>query len=525
MKKVSVFILLIIIILTLTNCSREEEKAAEELPHFIFGDKGSTESLDPRYASGEIEQRIHFALFEGLVTYDPKTLEPIPGVAEKWDISEDGITYTFYLRKDAHWSDGTPVTAQQFEDTWLDLLKNYRFITDLYMIKGAEEFHSGNTGPDAVAIRALDDFTFQFDLTGPVPYALTLLSDIEFIVLPIHVLEKYGNQWTEPEFFVGNGPFVLDHYIPGDRIVVRKSETYWDKKNVHLGQITTLFIEDEDIGLEMYQAGELDWYCSHPGGQLTNLLNTPYVHLNPTITTYFYRFNMRIPPLDDSRIRTALTISINRRELIDTVLEGSKFPAFGITPPLSFYPAVVGFEEDIERARALIAEAGYANGEGFPELVLSFNDEGEHRKIAEYVQKKWSENLGVEVKLKGLEWSEFLERFQKHDFEIQRGGWYGHYLDPNTFLEPFVTDNEWNFPGMSNSEYDALIKKAGRMKSGQERFDVLREAEEILIGQEMAIMPFYYYVNMNLINTEVWGGWYENVMDWHPWKGIYKKEL
>ena len=525
-NKTVLFFMLIPIILFLT-CSREPEKSVEDLPHFIFGDAEDPISLDPRYDAFPIAKRLHFALFEGLVTFNPETLEPEPGVAENWEISDDGLTYTFHLRRDALWSDAAPVTAHHFVESWLDRLKpdtDYLDSTDMFIISGAMDYSSGNSGSDKVAIRAVDDYTFQFDLTAPTPYILTLLPDQIFFALPFHVINKYGDRWTDPEFFVGNGPFTLENHIPGDRVVVRKSESYWDKNKVNLGTITTLFIMDKEVALEMYQAGELDWYPTLPAGRLTDLLNTPYVHLNPTFTSYFYRFNMRIPPLNDIRVRKALAYSINRRELIDTVLESSKFPAYGLTPPLYSYPAVIGFKEDTEKARELLAEAGYPGGDGFRELVLTFNESKGHQMIAEYCQKTWAEELGIIVKLKSLQWEDFVNNYTILNFEIQRGGWYGHYLDPNAFLDMFVTGSDTNWPGMSNTEYDSLIRTAGQMKYGQERFGVLRKAEEILITEELPIIPFYYYMNENLIDTNIWGGWYENVMDWHPWKWIYKKE-
>jgi len=524
MKKIYVSILILIIGTSVFAIGKVEEPP-EELPHFVIGFDSVPDSVP---LTGALGFYLGFALFEGLVTWNPQTLEAVPGVAESWEISGDGLTYTFKLRRNAVWSDGTPVTADQFIDAWLHILDpetQNREEFSLFVFKGAEEFRTGEAGPEDVAIRALDEHTLQFELVDPVPYALFILGFKDFGPLPTHIIEKYGDQWTDPEVFVGNGPFVVAQWLPGNRAVFRKSDNYWDRDSVRLGRVTILQIEDPDTALDMFQAGEIDMTSMIvPYDQLVDLLSAPYIQLYPLFQTEYYYLNMKSPPLDDVRVRKALTISINRAELIEKALGGLGYPAFGLSPPMPFYPAVIGFEENTEKARSHLSEAGYPQGEGFPEITLIYNDNRQKNiRTAEYIEQQWAENLGIVVNRQGMSWDDYRNAKGTGDFGIARYGWWGHYLDPNCFLELFTGGYEKNPSGFSNSEYDGLLERASRMPAGQERLDLLRKAEEILINDEMVIIPLYYYMYEQCIDTEIWGGWYGNVMHVHPWKWIYRK--
>lgn len=506
---------------------KEEPAKAAVLPSFVFNNGTEPQSLDPAVITGVPEHNIYMALFEGLVSYDPKTLHAVPGVAESWKISDDSLTYTFKLRKNAVWSDGTPVTAKQFVDSWLRLLNpdtaaEYAYMMNM-VIKGAEEYNSGKAGPEVVQIRALDDYTFQFDLKGPAPYALDMLPHYAFAVHPTHVVEKYGKDWTNPKNIVSNGPFVLQQWIPNDKIVVVKNEKYWDAKNVKLGKVTFLPIEDEATALNLYLEGSVDWIELVPDARLDEMKKHPAYHVNAAFITYYYIFNTTRKPFDDTRVRKALAMSINRQELVDKVTRGGQFPAFGMTPPLPDYPEVVGFKEDPEAAKQLLAQAGFPGGKGFPKLSILYNTSEGHKRIAEYVQQKWSEVLGLDVQIENQEWKTYLDTRSAQNFDVARAGWQGDYVDPNTFLDMWITTSELNDGKWSNLDFDDLIDKASRLPAGKQRYDTLRKAEEILINKDMAVMPFYFYTRTNWIDTNKWVGWYENILDVHPWKYIGKK--
>lgn len=524
---------LMVMALALTSCSKkseEEQPAAVEAEPVVFTYNNSAEpsSLDPAAIEGTPEHSIYMCLFEGLVTYDPKTLNPVPGVAESWEVSEDALTWTFKLRQNATWSDGVPITAQTFVDSWLRFMAPETAAVYAYLpamvIKGASEYNAGEADRGTVAIRALDDRTFQFDLNGPAPYVLGMLTHYSFAAVPLHAIEKYGDEWIRPENFVGNGPFTLEEWIPQDKIVVTKSETYWDAEAVQLDKIIIYPIEDENTALNMYLQGEIDWIPLVPDARLDEMKLRDDYHNNATFITYYYQFNTTRKPFDDPRVRKAMALSIDRQELVDRVTRAGQIPAYGLTPPLADYPAVVAFKEDLQAAKELLAEAGFPDGQGFPHFTLIYNTSEGHRKIAEYVQQKWAENLGITCDIENQEWATFLDNRQSQNFEVARAGWQGDYLDPNTFLTDLLHSQSGNNDGKyTNPQYDALLDKASLMPAGPERFAVLREAEEIAIGEDMGVMPFYFYSKVNWIDTNVWGGWYPTVMDVHPLKDIYKK--
>ena len=535
-KAILVLVAIALIFGIFAGCAKEEAaEAAEAAPAaaepvvFKFVNGAEPESLDPAQIEGNVEHNIYTALFEGLVGYDPESLDAVPGMAESWEVSDDNLTWTFNLRKDAVWSDGTPVTAPQFVDSWLRFMAPETAAVYAYLpamvIKGAAEYNAGEAGPETVAIRALDDYTFQFDLTGPAPYVLGMLTHYAFAVVPVHAIAEFGDEWTRPENMVSNGPYNLKSWTPQDKIIVVKSDTYWDKANVGCDEIVIYPIDDQNTATNMYLNGEVDWIMETPPNQLDKMkLDKGYI-TNATFITYYYQFNQTKPPFDDVRVRAAFTMAIDRQELVDKVTRGGQFPAFGLTPPLpGLYPAVVAFEEDYDKARALLAEAGYPNGEGFPETTILYNTSEGHKSIAQYVQQKWAEVLGVEVQIENQEWATYLDNKQNQNFEVARAGWQGDYVDPNTFLTDLLYSGSGNNDGKyASDEFDGLLAKAATMPGGPERFDVLREAEELAMGEDFAVMPFYYYSSANWIDRDVWGGWYPTVQDIHPLKNIYKK--
>ena len=245
--------------LIFAGCGKKSSSSADN--EFIIGNGAEPQSLDPVKIQGNPEHRINLALFQGLVTYDPKTATAIPGVAESWDISDDGTVYTFHLR-DAVWSDGTPITAQTFVDSWLRMIAPETAAQYAYMVtmivKGADDYNSGKADASAVGIRAVDDKTFEMQLTGPAPYAIDMLAHYAFSPVPIHAIEKFGNDWIKPGNFVGNGPFILESWVPQEKITVVPNEKFWNKDKVYLSRITFLPIEDMNTAFEKYKAGEMD---------------------------------------------------------------------------------------------------------------------------------------------------------------------------------------------------------------------------------------------------------------------------
>jgi len=501
--------------------------AGREPVVFTRNNGAEPESLDPAVIEGVPEHNIYMCLFEGLVTYDPKTLDAVPGLAESWTVSDDALTWTFKLRK-SNWSDGVPITAHTVVASWLRFLAPETAAVYAYLpgmiIKGAEAYNAGEAGPEAVAIRALDDYTFQFELNGPAPYVLGMLPHYAFAVVPMHAIEKYGDQWTRPGNFVGNGPFTLESWVPQDKLVMTKNNAYWDAGAVKLDKVVFYPIDEENTALNMFLQGDIDWIEQVPSARLDEMKLRNDYHNNAAFITYYYEINHTIKPFDDVRVRKALAMAIDRKEIVERVTRGGQFPAYGLTPPLPHYPEVVAFEENFDKARALLAEAGFPGGRGFPNFSILYNTNEGHKQIAEYVQQKWAEVLGINCTIENQEWATFLDSRQNQQFSVARAGWQGDYVDPNTFLTDLLHSASGNNDGKyNNPKFDALLAKAATMPAGQARLDVLREAEELAIGEDVALIPFYFYARSNWIDTNVWGGWYTNILDVHPYKNIYKK--
>ncbi len=493
---------------------------------FIQWNEAEPASLDPHLISGIPEHRIQMALFEGLIIYDPKTANGIPGLAESWKISNDGKTYTFKLRK-ATWSDGVPITAQTFVDSWLRILNPetaapYAWFPAMF-IAGAKEYNSGKTGPESVQIKAIDERTFQVSLVGPLPYVIGALAHYSFSVVPIHAIKKYGKEWTDPKNFVGNGPFILESWKPQDRLTCIPNPKYWDRSAVKLDRVTFLPVDNNNTGYNLYINGECDEAPNVPLDQMASVRLRNDYHNSPRLGSYYYVIQNQKPPFNNPKIRKALAMSIDRKTLVEKITSRGELPAYSMVPPMSGYNPASGNKEDIASAKQLLADAGYPNGKGFPKFEILYNTHEAHKKIAEFIQQQWEENLGIKCELLNQEWKTYLETRRQGDFQISRAGWIGDYMDPNTFLDMFVTGIEMTGSRYSNPKYDELIKKASTMPSGKGRFDVLRQAEEILINQDQVVIPIYYYTSNNLIDTNKWGGWHDNTMDYHPYKNIYRK--
>ncbi|MBP7263027.1 MAG: peptide ABC transporter substrate-binding protein [Spirochaetia bacterium] len=495
---------------------------------FIMNNGAEPATLDPSNISGVPEHHIYMALFDGLVTYDPKTSLAAPGVAESWSTSADGLTVTFKLRKST-WSDGTPITAQTVVDSWLrtlhpDTAAEYAYMVNM-VVKGAEAYNTGKGSAADVAIRALDDYTFQVDLLGPMPYAVDMMAHYAFAILPMHVIAEKGTEWIKPENMVSNGAFVLQEWKPQESLTVVKNTKYWDAKNVKLSKITFLPIEDQLTAYNKFKAGEIDWASGVPLDLIDEVKLRPDYQGNPQVATYYYIFNMTREPFTDVRVRKALTMALDMQELVDKVLKGGQIPANGLVPAMAGYTPVDGNPFNPEEAKRLLADAGYPNGKGFPETTLLYNTNEGHKKIAEWAQESWKQNLGITtISLDNKEWGTFLDiRQNLHDFDFCRAGWVGDYLDPNTFLDMFLANSGLN-DGLYNSPaYDELVRLAAT-QSGAERMESLRQAETIMITDDQHVIPFYHYVNQDLIDLSKWDGWYPNPLGSHPWKYIAPKE-
>ncbi|MDR2617598.1 MAG: peptide ABC transporter substrate-binding protein [Treponema sp.] len=494
---------------------------------FVIGNGTEIQSIDPSQIEGVPEHRVYMALFEGLVVNDPKTNKAQPGVAESWTISADGSVITFKIRSGITWSDGTPITAQTVVDSWLHHLNpatasNYAYLPGM-VVKGADLYNTQGGKPSDVAIRAVDASTFEVTLVGNVPYAIDMFAHYAFSPLPMHAINKFGSDWIKPGNFVSNGPFVLQEWIPNDHLTVVPNDKYWNKANVHLSKITFLPIEDTNTAYQAFKNGEIDWSTNIPLAIIDQLKLDKDYRVATQLGSYFYYINMNHPILKDVRLRKALSMSFDRQELIDRVVKGGQVPAFALVPPIGDYKPATGTGYDVAAAKRLLAEAGYPEGRGLPTFTIIYNTLDSHKVIAEYLQQVWKTNLGVNVTLQNLEWATFLEERKTSRMELGRAGWIADYADAQNFLDLLITGGGNNDGHYSDPEYDRLIRQASAMPGGPARDAVLRQAEEIAVTRDQAVIPIYYYVSQNIIDLDKWDGWYTNPQDTHPWVGIRKK--
>jgi oligopeptide transport system substrate-binding protein len=493
---------------------------------FVMNNGSEPQSLDPALTSGVPESRLAYSLFEGLVVNDARTSQPVPALSDKWTVSADKKTYTFHIRP-AQWSDGNPISAQDFVNSWLRVLDPKTASPYAYLlgdnIEGAKSYNAGKGPAQDVKIKAVDAQNLQVTFVGPLPYALNMLTHSSFSVTPTQTIAKFGGDWIKPDHFVGSGPFVLKSWRPQDRIVVARNEHYWDAKNIHLKTITYLPIEDQNVAYDKYKAGEIDYLPddSVPVGKIDEIkLRKDYQHLAGS-SVYYFIFNTTRKPFNDVRVRKALSMAVNRQDLVDKVLKAGDVASAGLVPAIQGYVTAKGNPFNLAEARKLLAAAGYPNGQGFPKVPLIYNTSARHKMICEYIQQAWKTNLGIEVELQNLEWNTFLDTRQKtHNFLMARAGWLADYPDAGNYLDMFKTGAGNNDGLYSNKQYDELLARAAKMAGGDARNKVLQQAEEILVGKDQAVSPWFFYVNKSLINQQKWSGVYANAMDIHPTKWI-----
>lgn len=521
--------------LLLVACTGGESRVArgdiEGVLH--FGNGTEPQGIDPHITTGVPESRIQQALFEGLVSKDPATLEPVPGVAERWEVSEDGLTYRFHLRADARWSDGTPITAEDYRWSWWRALQpalgnEYAYM--LFPLHNAEAYLGGKIDDfSQVGVKVIDDRTLEVRLGAPTPYFLQLLDHHSFYAVPRHVLERHGSPtdrftgWTRPGNFVGNGPFVLTEWKLNRYVRVERNPEYWDADAVRLNAVVFYPTENTTTEERMFRSGQLHRTNETPIDKIPQYLarQTGELHMDTYLGTYYYQLNITRPGLDDVRVRRALAMAIDRRTLIDTVMRGVNIPAWTMTPPgtLGYEPPKL-FEFNPEEARRLLAEAGYPDGRGMPTLEILYNTHEQHRKIAVAIQQMWKQHLNIDVRMLNQEWKVYLDSRHSMNYSIARAGWIGDYVDPTSFLDLWITDGGNNNTGWSNAEYDELIlRRIPSMKTTEERLAGFHRAETILM-QEMPAIPIYTYVTKHLLKPSV-KGMPHNIMDFISFKHVY----
>lgn len=490
------------------------------------------QTLDPHVATGFIEYQVFIALFEGLMVLDPVTNEPRPGVAEKWEMSADGLTYTFHLRPAARWSNGDPVTAEDFVFSMRRILtpalaSEYSYF--LHYLKDGRAFNEGKIA-DAAAVgaRAVDTHTLELTLEHPVPYFLALLTHQAY--MPVHraSVEKAGrfddrtSPWAKPGALVGNGPFELKTRQTNQRIVAERNPHYAGAVAPRLNAVEFLVMENSQAGDAAFRAGQAHVTDVLPLSRVPAYREekNPDLRTSPFISTGFLLFNTKKAPFTDPRVRQALSLAIDRRAVTGRVMRGGELPAQGFVPPgTAGYTPAPRKAYDPERARQLLKEAGFPGGEGLPTIDAQYPTNDRTRSILEAVQEMWRRELGVNVQVGNVEWKVFLDALTQRTYQIGFMAWVGDYIDPNTFLSMMLSDSGNNRTDWANPKYDALLARAEVTLDPAARTALLHEAETLLLD-EQPIVPLWHSTRNYLLHPSV-RGFTPNLMDLHGYQHLW----
>ncbi|MEY0036192.1 ABC transporter substrate-binding protein [Providencia rettgeri] len=471
--------------------------------------KDEPASLDPVKSVGLTEAQVMRDLFEGLVNQDDHG-KPIPGVAQRWDTADNRI-WTFTLRSDAHWSNGDPVTAQDFVYSWQRLVSPgttspFAWFAALAGINNAQDIIDGKLPVEQLGVEAVDTHTLKITLNKPVPYFPSLTAN--FSLFPVHqkTVEKFGNDWIKAGNLVGNGAFVLSDRVVNEKIVLVPNKKYWDHQNTVITKVTFVPINQESHATNRYLAGDLDITESFPKQRYQKLLkDIPNEVFTPDqLGTYYYAFNTQRAPTDDVRIRKALSMAIDRQLIANKVLGTGEKPANYFTPDVTdgfkpekgLYNSYSQKELD-QQAKVLLQQAGF--GPNHPlELTLLYNSSENHQKIAIAIASMWKKKLGAEVKLVNQEWKTYIDSRNTGNFDVIRASWIGDFNEPSTFLSLLTSQHSGNIPKFNNPIYDEVIASASIETNAQLRNRYYNNAEAI-IAKEAPIAPIYQYTNARLI--------------------------
>ena len=481
-------------------------------------------SLDPALATGTHDSWAMQHMFEGLMKYNEKG-EVVEGMAKEMKVSDDGLKYTFTLRDDAKWSNGDPLTAQDFEFAWkrvLDPETASEYSYQLYYLKNGEAYNNGEAKAEDVGVKAVDDKTLEVELETATKYFPGLAAFYTLYPVPKAIVEKNPDWAKDPKKgdFVTNGPFVIKDWKHNEGIDLVKNDQYYDKDKVKLAGIHFDIIEDQNTSWQRYEGGEYDFMVSPPNTIVNKLKQAKdeQLTIGDDLGTYYFALNVKEKPLNNVKVRQALSLAIDRKSIVENITQGGQVPAEGIVPFGLLDDQDKDFrddqgnlvKEDVEEAKKLLDEGLAEEGMTKADLngkVIVYNTDESHKKIAQAVQEMWNSKLGISVNLENMEFQTLIDRRRQGDYFISRAGWMGDYADPMTMLDLFMTGNPQNDPKWSNAKFDELLKKAKTETDQKVRMDSMKEAEKIMM-EEMPVIPIYFYTQPYVTKPNV--------------KGIYK---
>ena len=500
------------------------------------------ESIDPALNSAVDGANYILFAFDNLLKMD-KDGKVVPGLAEKYEVSDDQLTWTFHLRDGLKWSDGSALTAEDFVYSWQRLVDPNVAApyaqTVLGMVEGYDDAigrpdADGNTtvdpDPTKLKVEAPDEKTLIVHMAKPTPYFDKLASFVSLSPVKKDVVEANPDGWSiDPKTYISTGPFKLTEWKPGSYLMFEKNENYWDADSVKLDGIKCLLMNDQNATFSAYESGDALMIKEVPTQEITTLKTRSDFHVDPILGTYYLDLNNNLDEFKDSRVREALSLALDRKYISETITAGTYTPATGfvsegvtdwdgsawkdnITDP-SVYINIDDHAANLAKAKELLKEAGYENGVGLPEMVYSTNDASYHKKIAEYLQQAWGE-LGLKVQVNIVEWKSFTPQRRSGNYQIARDGWVMDYNDPSNILELALTGNGNNNAKYSNPEFDALMEKAATEKDPQTRFGYLHQAEDFIM-KDTAMVPLLYYNDFYLQSDKITGSWHSADGFWH----------
>ena len=488
------------------GCAKREKPAdlARTNQTLLVGNDAEPADLDPAVVVAWSDANIDYSIFEALTWIDEKTTKPVPAAAERWDVSADGLVYTFHLRPTGKWSDGAPVTADDFAYSFRRMLTPSLAAPYSYMlwpIKNAKAYNSGELKDfEKVGIKALSPLVLQITLEKPTPYLPALAAHSTWLPVQRAAVERFGRidqkgtLWTRPGNLVGNGPFTLSEWIPNSHITVVKSATYWNVAHVRLKKIVFYPIDSADAEELEFRGGQLHVTNGVPVAKLESYrkLHPDELQMDHNLSSNYLFFNTRRAPLDNPKVRLALSMAIDRVALARDVFRDSREPAYGFVPPdCGGYTSRSAVSTDLNEARRLLAEAGYPMGKGLPSMEVQSFSTPDLISSLEAIQARWKRELGVIITISPMEHKTLLQNAQNGNYMIDTSAWGADYPDPYTYFETMMSGNGNNWAQWSNARYDELVREAATCEDSDRRFELFQQAEAILV-REAPLAPEYF---------------------------------